>query len=121
MRRPRMWDVEAADQFTRWYRALGMKDLEAVNGAVAQLEHYGPGLHRPIVGDVKISRHKNMKELIVKAHDIRILFAFDPRRTALLLLGGSKTDQWEEWYRENVPVADQLWDEHLQALREEQR
>jgi hypothetical protein len=47
---------------------------------------------------------------------IRVLFAFDPRRAALLLLGGSKTGAWDRWYTENVPVADDLYAAHLAAL-----
>jgi len=57
----------------------------------------------------------------VPLHDIRILFAFDPRRTGLLLLGGSKTDDWEGWYRRMVPIADALYAAHLAALRKERR
>jgi hypothetical protein len=62
-----------------------------------------------------------MRELVVPLHDIRILFAFDPRRTGLLLLGGSKTDDWEGWYRRMVPIADALYAAHLAALRKERR
>lgn len=65
------------------------------------------------------SRHANMKELRPLATDIRILFAFDPRRMAILLLGGDKSGQWERWYKVNVPIADALYDEHIEALRKE--
>jgi hypothetical protein len=51
--------------------------------------------------------------------DVRILFAFDPRRIAILLLGGDKTDRWDEWYDEMIAIADQLYDEHLEELRQE--
>lgn len=60
-----------------------------------------------------------MKELIPPAGNIRILFAFDPRRVAILLIGGDKTGRWREWYDETIPVADRLYDEHLRTLREE--
>jgi len=60
-----------------------------------------------------------MKELIPMASNIRVLFAFDPRRNAILLIGGDKTDRWDEWYRMMIPVADDLYDEHLRALGEE--
>jgi len=49
-----------------------------------------------------------------------ILFAFDPRRMAILLLGGDKTGQWREWYREAIPLADDLYDAHLETLRKEE-
>ena len=47
---------------------------------------------------------------------MRVLFAFDPRRTAILLLGGDKSRRWSSWYAEAIPAADRLYDEHLQAL-----
>src|SRR5437763_17114665 len=50
---------------------------------------------------------------------IRILFAFDPRRTAILLIGGDMKSQWTTWYKQMVPVADQLYDDHLQELKRE--
>ncbi len=62
-----------------------------------------------------------MKELRPLGGDIRILFAFDPRRTAILLIGGDKTGKWNEWYAEIVPVADQLYDEHLAELVREEK
>ena len=46
-------------------------------------------------------------------------FAFNPLRTAILLIGGDKTGRWEEWYAEMIPVADALYDAHLRELREE--
>jgi len=60
-----------------------------------------------------------MKELIPPAENIRILFAFDPRRSAILLVGGDKTGEWNRWYKRMIPVADQLYEEHLDALRRE--
>ena len=47
------------------------------------------------------------------------MFAFDPRRSAILLIGGDKSGQWTQWYEVNTPVADDLYDEHLRALEEE--
>ena len=67
----------------------------------------------------KIWDFANMKEVRPLSTNIRILFAFDPRRTAILLLGGDKTNQWERWYRDNIPIADDLYDEHLATLKAE--
>jgi len=114
-----MWEVEFTDQFERWWNDLDEGDQEAIVAAVEFLEERGPALGRPFVDTIKSSRHANMKELIPMATNIRVLFAFDPRRTAILLIGGDKTDRWDEWYREKVPVADGLYDEHLRALEEE--
>jgi len=60
-----------------------------------------------------------MKELRPRSGHIRILFAFDPRRTAVLLLGGDKTHRWKEWYKEMIPAADDLYDNYLNELRKE--
>ena len=92
---------------------------ERIVAAVELLEERGPALGRPIVDGIKSSRHPNMKELIPPGGNLRILFAFDRRRTAILLIGGDKTNRWREWYAEMVPLADDLYQEHLEALREE--
>ena len=81
------------------------------------LEQRGPGLGRPLVDSVVGSRHAKMKELRVGT--IRILLAFDPRRAAILLLGGDKRDRWQEFYAQVIPLADQLFDEHLAELESE--
>lgn len=93
---------------------------------VELLEERGPALPRPYVDRIHQSRHQNMKELRGELGGksdkqyLRVLFAFDPRRTALLLLGGDKTDD-PGWYDRFVPVADDLFDEHLKALKKEQK
>lgn len=69
---------------------------------------------RPFADSVEGSRHAHMKELRPPGTNIRILFAFDPRRMTILLIGGDKTDRWKEWYEEMIPVADDLYDDHLQ-------
>jgi len=83
------------------------------------LAQRGPALGRPLVETIKQSRHANMKELIPPASDIRVLFAFDPRRTAILLIGGDKTGEWTAWYDRMVPAADDRCDEHLQEIERE--
>ena len=66
------------------------------------------------------SRHSNIKELRGKAGEslLRVLYAFDPRRTAILLIGGDKSGN-HDWYEEFVPTADRLFEEHLAALKKE--
>lgn len=114
-----MWDVEYTDQFEVWWRTLSEQEQEAVTAAVEALEDRGPALGRPFVDVVQTSRHANMKELRPRGGHLRVIFAFDPRRTAILLIGGDKTGQWESWYEEVVPIADALYDEHLAVIREE--
>jgi DNA-binding XRE family transcriptional regulator len=59
-----------------------------------------------------------MKELRPRRGNLRILFAFDPRRMAILLLGGDKTSRWQAWYQDIIPLADRLYDEHLETFAE---
>ena len=70
------------------------------------------------MGTIDGSRHVNLKELIVQhaGRPYRILFAFDPRRCAILLIGGDKTGN-NRRYQEYVPIADELYDDHLELLR----
>ena len=92
----------------------------ALHDRVTLLQEQGPSLRRPVVGEIKSSRHRNMKELIVSAGgSLRVLFVFDPRRHAILLLGGDKSGDWESWYAVAVPEADDRYDRHLQELRDE--
>lgn len=114
-----MWEVEYSDQFEVWWHDLADERQDAVDAAVRMLEERGPSLGRPFVDTLQGSRHANMKELRPRGSNLRVLFAFDPRRTAILLLGGDKTGQWEEWYAVNIPWADALYDEHLATLRSE--
>jgi hypothetical protein len=114
-----MWEVLVTDEFREWYEELAQDDQEPIRAAMGVLERRGPNLKRPLVGEILSSRHKNMKELIPPATDIRILFVFDPRRNALMLLGGDKAGTWDDWYLENVPHADDLYDEYLEGLRKE--
>lgn len=119
-----MWEVEYTDQFDHWYQTLSEEEQDVVIARVELLESVGPGLGRPVVDNVHQSRHPNMKELRAE-RAIRVLFAFDPRRTAILLIGGDKSPDdpgspnWNRWYDHYTPIADDLYDTHLEELREE--
>jgi len=88
-----------------------VEEQQSLDAAVGLLEQRGPGLGRPLVDSVQGSRHPNMKEL--RAGTIRVLFAFDRRRTAILLIGGNKRGRWREFYKQMIPLADALFDAHL--------
>ena len=115
-----MWQVEYTDQFEQWWDQLSMEEQAAIDVTVEVLQERGPGLGRPFVDTVKGSRHANMKELRPRGGFIRILFAFGPRRMAILLVGGDKRNRWSSWYKEMIPVADRLFDEHLETLQREE-
>ena len=116
------WGVEYTDQFEEWWNGLDSAEQEDVAAKVGLLEECGPALGRPHVDTIRGSRHPNMKELIVQhaGRPYRILFAFDPRRSAILLIGGDKTGR-DRWYEEYVPRADRLYDQHLETLRRKDR
>ena len=113
------WAVEGTDEFVRWYDGLARGDVQRVNRAIDLLEQRGPALTRPLADTIRGSRHPNMKELRLSGGYLRIFFAFDPRRTAILLIGGDKRHRWTEFYDALIPIADDLYDVHLQTLREE--
>lgn len=116
------WEVEYSDQFGEWWDSLSEEEQLAVAARVALLEQHGPNLRRPAVGAIKGSKHDpQMKELRigVGGDQLRILFIFDPRRTAVLLIGGNKTGRWNEWYPAAIGQADALYDTLLEELREE--
>lgn len=88
--------------------------------AIELLEEQGPHLGRPIVDTVVNSRHKNMKELRPGSSgrsELRVLFAFDTERQAILLVAGDKAGNWSRWYKKNIPRADDLFDDHLRGLK----
>lgn len=115
-----VWEVEFTDEFESWWRDLDLSQQAAIAGRVELLEAFGPDLGRPVVDRISGSRHHNMKELRAsEGGTLRVLFAFDPRRNAILLLGGDKAGRWREWYELAVPMADDLYDQHLGELRGE--
>jgi hypothetical protein len=119
---PKKWEVEFTDEFEDWWNSLPEDVQESIAHDVDVLEQIGPGLGRPTVDAVKGSRWPNMKELRTQ-HDgepYRTFFAFDPRRCAILLIGGNKGGDGR-FYERYIPVADRLYREHLDALREEGR
>ncbi len=80
----------------------------------------GPNLPFPHSSAIETSRHRHMRELRIQhqGRPYRVLYAFDPRRTAILPIGGDKTGE-DRWYETNVPLADRLYDEHLELMRKE--
>lgn len=111
-----MWSVILLDEVDEWFINLAKQaeaEAEAVTAAIDMLEANGPALGRPIVDRVKGSRRHNMKELRPSSTSIRILFIFDPDRQAVLLVAGDKAGDWDGWYADNIPVADERYDRWL--------
>ena len=115
-----VWQVNATAVFKDWFdQGLNHAQRQAVRVVVDLLAERGPRLGRPYADRVHGSKYHNMKELRPRgsaAHNIRVLFIFDPERQALLLLGGDKTGRWSVWYRRAIPEAEQLYEEYLDDL-----
>jgi hypothetical protein len=114
------WEVEVTDEFKAWWSGLTEAERISVERAVLLLEDRGPQLPFPYSSRVNGSRHAAMRELRVqhRGQPYRVLYIFDPRRVALLLLGGDKTGD-DRWYEKNVPLADQIYDNYLAEMEEE--
>ena len=116
------YEVEYTDEFFEWWQALSDHEQEELSARVALLERLGPTMRRPYSSEVVGSEFDpKMKELVcdVGVVHLRVLYVFDPRRTAILLLGGDKTGLWRKWYDHNIPVADQLYKDYLRELSDE--
>jgi hypothetical protein len=115
-----VWEIEVTDEFVEWWLGLTADQQESLTDRVDLLAERGPDLGRPVVDRIQSSRHHNMKELRAALRGaLRVLFAFDPRRQIILLLGGDKTGDWNAWYAWAVPVADDLYDAYLAELHDE--
>lgn len=114
------WTVEFTDEFESWWNELTEAEQVSVAASVELLEDLGPKLDYPHTSGISGSRHPHMRELRTQhaGRPFRTLFAFDARRCAILLIGGDKTGH-NRWYDTNIPLADRLYDEHLETLRSE--
>jgi hypothetical protein len=114
------WNVEYTDQFGEWWDQLSEAEQESIAASVQLLEELGPHLSFPHSSGVKGSRYSHLRELRTQheGRPYRTLYAFDPRRSAILLIGGDKTGD-DRWYETNVPLADRIYEEHLEELRKE--
>ena len=115
-----MWEIEYTDEFGIWWHGLSEARQDAVVARVELLMEYGPNLPYPYSSGIRGSRHGGMRELRIQSAGtpLRVFYAFDPRRTSILLIGGDKTGR-NRFYEEYVPVADDLYDVHLAELRQE--
>ena len=86
------------------------------------LQEFGPNLKRPHVDTIEDSEFPNMRELRIQheGRPYRVLYAFDPRRVGILLVGGDKTGN-DRWYKEYIPKADAIYRQHLSELEDNER
>ncbi len=112
--------VEYTNEFGQWWDRLTEIQQDDVAAMVELLTEHGPALPFPYSSGVAGSRHSQMRELRIQSagDPLRVFYAFDPRRSAILLVGGNKAGD-DRFYRRYIPLVDRLYDEHLQELRKE--
>lgn len=113
-----MWQIEQTRTFEEWYFSLDETDRENVLAALLMLKERGPVLPRPHADTVNGSQYRNMKELRIQSQGrpLRAFFAFDPRRTGIVLCAGDKTGN-KRFYDDLIPVADREYAAHLESLK----
>lgn len=113
-----MGEVVGTDEFKDWYEELARQpdpaDLESVTVAVGLLEARGVALGHPYSSAIRGTRHP-IRELRVQSggRPLRVFYAFDPRRQAVLLLGGDKSGH-DRFYETFVPRAERIWEGYLE-------
>jgi hypothetical protein len=110
------WEVYVTDEVRDWISALDDRSHRLVVQAIDILADRGPALGRPLVDHVEHSSVQNLKELrpgSAGRSELRILFVFDPWRSAVLLTAGDKSGNWRQWYREAIPRAEELLETYL--------
>jgi len=114
------WEVEYTDEFEDWWESLSEGEQEDISASVQLLEERGPNLRFPHSSGISGSKHSHMRELRTQhsGKPYRTLYAFDPRRNAILLIGGNKAGD-NRWYETHIAIADRVYDEHLQQLLKE--
>src|SRR5262245_45594095 len=116
---PMEWDIRLDGDFEAWFDSLERDVRNEIVAHINLLREYGPQLGRPHVDTLEDSAFTNMKELRVqfRGDPWRILFAFDPRRAAILLVGGNKRGD-KRWYKKQIPIADERFRRHLKRLEQ---
>lgn len=115
-----VWEIEYTDEFEEWWHTLDESLQETVAVNVGVLEELGINLGFPRSSDIKNSKISHLRELRIQyqGDPYRILYAFDPRRVSILLIGGNKTGN-DQWYEEHVPQAEKLYVIHIETLKRE--
>lgn len=110
------WTVILLEEVEDWYLGLPAKSRELVAGTLDQLEARGPVLPRPLSDKINSSTIHNLKELRPGSEgstELRILYCFDPKRQAVLLVAGDKSGDWTGWYDECIPIAEKRYQRWL--------
>jgi hypothetical protein len=121
---PSTWEIYVVNEVRDWLDGLHTADpttFDLIDDAIYTLSRSGPALKRPLVGAIAGSMIKNLKELrpgSTGRSEVRILFVFDPWRSAILLVAGDKAGNWQRWYRKAIPLAEQRYEMYLKERAE---
>jgi hypothetical protein len=115
-----VWDVEVTDEFEDWWNGLDADEQDSVDFVVELLVRQGPMLPFPYSSDVLGTKKYDIRELRIQHHGrpYRVLYVFDPRRHAVLLIGGDKSRD-KRWYQANIPRAVSIYSNYLKELKRE--
>lgn len=114
------WQIEYTDEFESWWQTLTEDQQDDIVSVVQILEKKGIKLPFPYSSNVKGSKHSHLRELRIQSSGkpIRIFYAFDPRRVAILLIGGDKTGN-KRFYNQYIPIADRLYEKYIEEITKE--
>ncbi len=114
------WDIEYTDEFGDWWNTLTVDQQDDLVSVVKRMEEKGPQLPFPYSSSVKGSKLSHNQELRIQSggNPLRVFYAFDPRRVAILLIGGDKTGE-QRFYEKYIPIAERLYDEYLEEIKRE--
>ncbi len=116
------WEVEVTNEFVQWYDGLSEREQDDVGAVIDLLALEGVRLSRPQSASIAGAHNSHMRELIVQSggRPIRVFYAFDPRQTAIMLIGGDKTGVSDRvFYARYIRIADNLYDEYIAELERE--
>lgn len=118
------WEIRVTEEWLAWYGTVDSDSQALIVDAIDRLAEAGPNLGRPLVDRISGSRVHNLKELRPGSSgrsEVRVLFVFDPWRSAILLLGGDKSGRWKQWYQTAIPQAEQLYERYLEDRHREEQ
>lgn len=114
-----MWQIETLDAFDEWWKTLTEQEQDDSTATIELLQEKGVHLPFPFSSGIEGSKFSHMRELRIQSHGdpIRVFYAFDPKRTAILIIGGIKTGKGKRFYKDYIPKADKLFEKHLESMK----
>ncbi len=112
-----MFNILRTEEFIEWFKEIDAIAKKDIFIAIEVLSHLGPSLGRPHVDTLKGTKVSNLKELRIRSNGrpFRIIFVFDPKRNAVLLIGGNKA-QKKDFYEKIIKKAEKIYFQYLSEL-----